>query len=50
VDLQEVERGGDMDWINLPQDRDRWLSLVNAVMDLRGSIKCGEFLDQLRTG
>jgi len=24
-----------MDWIDLAQDRDRWLALVNAVMKLR---------------
>jgi hypothetical protein len=33
MDLQEVEWG--MDWIELAQDRDRWGSLVNAVMNLR---------------
>ena len=27
--------GGDMDWIDLAQDRDRWRALVNAVMDLQ---------------
>jgi phage-related protein len=26
--------GGGMDWINLAQDRDRWRSLVIAVMNL----------------
>jgi hypothetical protein len=26
---------GDMDWIDLDQDRDRWRSLVNTVMNLR---------------
>jgi len=32
--LQEVDWGG-MDWIDLAQDRERWLALVNAVMNLR---------------
>ena len=33
-DLQEVG-GGFVDWIVLAQDRDRWRTLVNAVMNLR---------------
>ena len=34
MDLQEVECGY-MDWIGLAQDRDRWRTLVGAVMNLR---------------
>jgi hypothetical protein len=26
---------GDVDWIGLAQDKDRWRALVNAVMNLR---------------
>ena len=34
-----------MDWSDLAQDRDRWQALVNAVNELLGSMKWGEFLD-----
>ena len=33
IDLQEVV-GGYVDWIGLAQDRDRWRTLVSAVMNL----------------
>jgi hypothetical protein len=33
-DLREVGCG-DMDWIDLAEERDRWLALVYAVMNLR---------------
>jgi hypothetical protein len=34
MDLGEVE-WGDMDWIGLAQDRNRWRALVNSVLNLR---------------
>jgi hypothetical protein len=34
MDLREIGFG-DVDWINLAQDRDRWRTLVNTVMNLR---------------
>jgi len=33
-----------MDWVGLVQDRGRWWELANAVMNLSGSIKAGNFL------
>jgi hypothetical protein len=32
--LQEVVLGGGIDWIDLAQYRDRWRTLVNAVVNL----------------
>ena len=34
IDLQEVGCGH-VDWIGLVQDRDRWLTLVSVVMNIR---------------
>jgi hypothetical protein len=34
MDLQELE-GGCGDWMELPQDRDRWRALVRTVKNIR---------------
>ena len=43
MDLQEVGCGY-VDWIGLAQDRDRWRTLVSAVMNLRFPLNAGNFL------
>jgi hypothetical protein len=36
IHLREIGwGGGGVEWIHLAQDRDRWRTLMNAVMDLR---------------
>jgi hypothetical protein len=38
IKMDLVEIGwGDVDWIGLAQDRDRWRALVNSVLNLRVS-------------
>jgi hypothetical protein len=44
LDLREIGWGG-VKCIGLAQDRDKRRALVNAVMNLRGSIKCWEILE-----
>jgi hypothetical protein len=34
MDLREIGFG-DVDWIHLAQDRDRWRAVVNTVMNLQ---------------
>jgi hypothetical protein len=46
MDPLEIDWGG-VDWIGLVQDRDKWRALVNAVMKLRGFIKCWETIKWL---
>jgi hypothetical protein len=40
--------GNTMEWIDLAQDRGRWQVHVNYGNESSVSIKCGEYLDQLR--
>jgi predicted small integral membrane protein len=41
---------GDVDWIGLAQDRDRWRALVNSVLNLRVPYKTGKLSSVLTTG
>jgi hypothetical protein len=43
MDLREIGFG-DVDWVNLAQDRDRWWVLVNMVMNLQVPWNVGNFL------
>jgi hypothetical protein len=48
MDLRGIE-WGDMDWIDLVQDRDQWRALVNMVMNLRVPNNVGKFLSNCVT-
>jgi hypothetical protein len=48
IDLQEVGIES-MDWIELAQDRGRWRALSDCGNKASDAIKCGEFLDSLKT-
>jgi hypothetical protein len=37
-----------VEWIGLDEDMNQWWDLARTVMDFRGSLKCGEFLGELR--
>jgi hypothetical protein len=49
MDLVEVG-WGDVDWIGLAQDRDRWRALVNSVLNLQVSQNVGKLSSVLTTG
>jgi hypothetical protein len=36
---------GDMDCIDVAHNRDRWWTLLNAIINLSSTIKCGKSLD-----
>ena len=44
MDVREVGWEG-MNWVDLAQDRGRWMGCCECCNELSGSIKCGEFLD-----
>jgi hypothetical protein len=44
MDLREIG-WGDMNWIELAQDRDTWMDLVNKVMNLRVPTNIEKFLE-----
>jgi hypothetical protein len=48
MDLGEVG-WGDVDWIGLAKDRNRWRALVNAVMNLRVPLSAGKLSTDLIT-
>jgi hypothetical protein len=43
MNLMEIECDG-VEWIHLAQDRDRCLAVMNEVMNLRVTLKAGNFL------
>jgi hypothetical protein len=49
MDLGEVG-WGDVDWIGLARDRNRWKALVNSVLNLHVPLYAGELLSGLTTG
>jgi hypothetical protein len=46
MDLARMGCGG-VDWIGMVQNRDKQRALVNAVMNIRGSIECWETIEWL---
>jgi hypothetical protein len=48
IDFRQI--GWDMDWIDLAQDRDQWMTLVNTVVNLRVPYNAGKFLSSCTIG
>jgi hypothetical protein len=46
--LREIGWGG-MDWIDLPQDRGQWRTLVNTVVNIQVSQNNGKFFSSYTT-
>jgi hypothetical protein len=50
IRMDLIELGwGDVDWIGLAQDRDRWRALVNSVLNLRVPYNAGKLSSVLTT-
>jgi hypothetical protein len=49
IDLGEVG-WGDVDWIGLAQDRNRWRALVNSVLNFRVPLNAGKLSNGLTSG
>jgi hypothetical protein len=49
MDIEEIG-WGDVDWIGLAKDRNRWRALVSAVMNLRVPKNAGNLSSGLKTG
>jgi hypothetical protein len=49
MDVLQIGWGG-VDWIGLPQDRDKWRALVNAVMKLQVLQNAGKLSSSYTTG
>jgi hypothetical protein len=49
MDLREIG-WGDVNWMNLAQDRDQWRALVSTIIKLGVSKNAGKFLSDCTTG
>jgi hypothetical protein len=49
TDVKEVWRDR-KNLTHVPQDSNKWLDFVKKVTKISGSVKCGEFVDELNKG